>query len=101
MILAGTPNNIHVVDHASRPKSPVGPKRRQAIALAAMFSIILGIALARYLDYLDDSVRTSDDVENFLRLPALAVIPSLGSFTRRRLLSAFPAAKEKRQSPRR
>jgi capsular exopolysaccharide synthesis family protein len=95
VILAGTPNNIHIVDHASRPKAPVSPKRRQAIALAAMFSLILGIALARYLDYLDDSVRTSDDVENFLRLPALAVIPSLGSFTRRRLLSAIPGREKK------
>jgi capsular exopolysaccharide synthesis family protein len=95
VILAGTPNNIHVVDHASRPKAPVSPKRRQAIALAAMFSLILGIALARYLDYLDDSVRTSEDVENFLRLPALAVIPSLGSFTRRRLLSALPGREKK------
>jgi succinoglycan biosynthesis transport protein ExoP len=95
VILAGTPNNIHVVDHASRPKAPVSPKRRQAILLAAMFSLILGIALARYLDYLDDSVRTSDDVENFLRLPALAVIPSLGSFARRRLLSAMPRGQKK------
>jgi succinoglycan biosynthesis transport protein ExoP len=94
VILAGTPNNIHVVDHAARPKSPVGPKRRQAIALAAMFSLILGIALSRYLDYLDDSVHTSDDVENFLRLPALAVIPSLGSSTRRRLLSAIPGGQK-------
>jgi succinoglycan biosynthesis transport protein ExoP len=90
VILAGTPNNIHVVDHAARPKSPVGPKRRQAILLAAMFSLVLGIALSRYLDYLDDSVHTSDDVENFLRLPALAVIPALGSSTRRRLLSKLP-----------
>lgn len=95
VILAGTPNNIHVVDHASRPKSPVGPKRRQAIALAAMFSLILGIALSRYLDYLDDSVHTSEDVENFLRLPALAVIPSFGSSTRRRLLSAIPGGPKK------
>ncbi len=95
VILAGTPNNIHIVDHASRPKAPVSPKRRQAIALATLFSLILGIALARYLDYLDDSVRTSDDVENFLRLPALAVIPSLGSFTRRRLLSAIPGGAKK------
>lgn len=95
VILAGTPNNIHVVDHAARPKVPVGPKRRQAIALALLFSVILGVALARYLDYLDDSVRTSDDVENFLRLPALAVIPSLGSFARRRLLKALPGGQKK------
>lgn len=93
VILAGTPNNIHVVDHASRPKVPVAPKRRQAIALAALFALILGIALARYLDYLDDSIGTSEDVENFLRLPSLAVIPSFGGHKRRRLLSALAVGK--------
>lgn len=93
VILAGTPNNIHVVDHSSKPKIPVSPKRTQAIALAALLSLILGIALARYLDYLDDSVRTSVDVENFLRLPALAVIPTMGSSVRRRLLPARPGSK--------
>jgi capsular exopolysaccharide synthesis family protein len=90
VIVAGTPNNIHIVDPASKPKVPVAPKRTQAILLAAVFSLIIGIALSRYLDYLDDSVRSSDDVENFLRLPALAVIPSIGKSARRRLLSAIP-----------
>src|SRR5438105_7633721 len=47
VILAGTPNNIHVVDHATKPKIPVAPKRFQAIALAAAFSLILGVALSR------------------------------------------------------
>jgi capsular exopolysaccharide synthesis family protein len=98
VILAGTPNNISVLDRAPIPKAPVGPPRRQAILLALMFSLILGVALARYLDYLDDSVRTSDDVENFLRLPALAVIPSLGGFTRRRLLSVLPGGQKKNGS---
>lgn len=92
VVVAGTPNNIHVVDRASVPKVPVGPKRGQAILLSMVFSLIFGVALSRYLDYLDDSVRTSDDVENFLRLPALAVIPTMGSSTRRRLLSALPGA---------
>jgi capsular exopolysaccharide synthesis family protein len=90
VILAGTPNNVHVVDHAAVPKTPIGPKRMQTILLAAIFALILGIALARYLDYMDDSVRTSEDVEMFLRLPALAVIPTVGVSARRRLLSAMP-----------
>lgn len=94
VVLAGTPNNIHVLDYAPRPKIPVGPRRRQMIALAALLALILGIALARYLDYLDDSIGTSEEVENFLRLPALAVIPTLGSANSRRLLSAFPSYKK-------
>ena len=93
VILAGTPNNVHVIDHAAIPKSPIGPKRMQAVALAAIFALILGIAVARGLDYMDDSVRTSEDVENFLRLPALAVIPTVGTSARHRLLSAIPGNK--------
>jgi polysaccharide biosynthesis transport protein len=89
VILAGTPNNIHVLDYATRPKAPVGPRRRQMVALAALLALILGIALARYLDYLDDSIGTSEEVENFLRLPALAVIPALNGANSRRLLAAF------------
>jgi capsular exopolysaccharide synthesis family protein len=95
VILAGTPNNIHVLDYAAQPKMPVGPQRRQTIALAVLLSLILGIALARYLDYLDDSISTSEEIEQFLRLPALAVIPALGGRTRRRLLSALPGGARK------
>ena len=91
VVVAGTPNNIHVVDYATVPKSPVGPKRVQAMTLAALIAFVFGIALARYLDYLDDTIHSSDDVEKMLRLPALAVIPTIGSSTRRRLLSTVTA----------
>lgn len=91
VVMAGTPNNIHVVDYATVPKSPVGPKRMQGITLAALIALVFGIALARYLDYLDDTIHSSDDVEKMLRLPALAVIPAIGSSARRRLLSTVTA----------
>lgn len=94
VILAGTPNNIHVLDYAVQPKFPVAPRRRQMVGLAALLALIAGVALARYLDYLDDSIGTSDEVENFLRLPALAVIPAFGGSTSRRLLSAIPTNKK-------
>lgn len=87
VLMAGTPNNIHVVDYAPVPKSPVGPKRAQGMALAALIALVLGIALARYLDYLDDTIHSSDDVEKCLRLPALAVIPAIKTSARLRLTS--------------
>ena len=86
VVLAGTPNNIHVLDYAPKPKAPVGPRRMQGVFLASLISLIFSIALARYLDYLDDSVRTVEDVEKTLRLPSLAVIPSISSLSKRRLL---------------
>jgi len=91
VVMAGTPNNIHVVDYAPVPKGPVGPRRMQSIALAGLLSLVFGVALARYLDYLDDSVHSAEDVEKLLRLPALAVIPAIGSLSRRRLLGSKTA----------
>lgn len=88
VVLAGTPNNIHVVDYSPVPKGPVGPRRMQSLALAMLVSLVFGVALARYLDYLDDSIHSADDVEKTLRLPALAVIPAMGSLSRRRLRSS-------------
>lgn len=87
VVLAGTPNNIHVLDYSPVPKGPVGPRRMQGVALALVLSIVFGVALARYLDYLDDSIHSAEDVEKMLHLPALAVIPAIGSLKRRRLIS--------------
>jgi polysaccharide biosynthesis transport protein len=88
VVVAGTPNNIHVVDYATVPKVPVGPRRLEGAGLAMLLSFVIGIALSRYLEYLDDTIHSSDDVEKMLRLPALAVIPAIGASARNRLLSS-------------
>lgn len=95
VLVAGTPNNIHVVDYATVPTVPVGPRRLEGIGLALILSFVLGIALARYLEYLDDTIHSSDDVEKQLHLPALAVIPAIGASTGRRLLSTVTLQQKK------
>lgn len=95
VVLAGTPNNIHVLDYAPKPKAPIGPKRMQGVMLAALLSLVLGIAFARYLDYLDDSVSSVDDVEKTLHLPALAVIPAIGKTAKRRFIPAIGALQKR------
>jgi succinoglycan biosynthesis transport protein ExoP len=95
VLVAGTPNNIRVVDYAPVPKGPVGPRRLQGVALAMLLSFVFGIGLARYLEYLDDTVRSSEDVEKVLRMPALAVIPAVGSLARRRFLPAITSLQKK------
>src|SRR6266850_1595271 len=84
--MAGTPNNIHVVDYASQPKGPIGPRRMQGVTMALVLSLFFGVALSLFLEYLDDTVKSSGDVERSLRLPALAVIPIAGRSTRQRFL---------------
>jgi capsular exopolysaccharide synthesis family protein len=84
--MAGTPNNIHVVDYASEPGAPVGPRRLQSVIIALLLSLAFGVALALFLEYLDDTVKSPEDVERDLRLPALAVIPLAGLRAGQRLL---------------
>ena len=73
--MAGTPNNIHVVDYAAKPKGPIGPNRRRAVFLALFLALAFGVGLALFLDYLDDTVKSPSDIESGLRLPSLAIIP--------------------------
>ena len=90
---AGTPNNIHVVDYSIAPEEPVSPRRLLGVIAAFILSLSFGVGLALFLEYLDDTVRSTDDVENLLHLPALAVIPSVDSgVRRRRLLPAVTAS---------
>ncbi len=90
--VAGTPNNIHVVDYAVAQDDPVAPSRLMSVVAAFVLSLAFGAALALFLEYLDDTVRSTDDVENLLRLPALAVIPSIEGSKGRRLLAAGTGA---------
>jgi len=87
VILAGTPNNLHVTDYAIPPRAPIGPNRLQGILLAFVFSLGLGVCLATLLEYLDDSIRSIEDVTRILHLPTLATIPVLriGHAKRRQL----------------
>jgi succinoglycan biosynthesis transport protein ExoP len=99
VVLAGRPNNISVVDYAIVPDFPVGPARMRTVMLAFVLSLAFGIALALFLEYLDDSVHSTEDVERVLRLPALAVIPAMGaSSTRRRLMSTATALQKRNGS---
>jgi succinoglycan biosynthesis transport protein ExoP len=84
VVLAGKPNNISIVDYALTPDSAVGPNRTRTIIAAFFLSIGLGLGLALFLEYLDDTVHSTEEVERMLHLPALAVIPSIGGAARRR-----------------
>ena len=82
MAVSGNSNNITVQEYGLTPNFPIGPKRTQGILLAFLMSFAFGVGLARLLDYLDTTVRTVQDIEKYLRLPVLSLIPSVGGWRR-------------------
>ncbi|GAC1633018.1 MAG: exopolysaccharide regulatory tyrosine autokinase VpsO [Candidatus Acidiferrum sp.] len=69
-------SNIRVVDPAMIPSSPTRPAKARNIALAFIVGLVGGIGLALLREYLDNTVKTPDDIETLSRLPSLAVVPS-------------------------
>jgi succinoglycan biosynthesis transport protein ExoP len=82
----GTDNNISVTEIAIPPDVPVSPRRLTTVLAALFLSTLFGIGLALVLEYLDDTIRTTEEIEKYLGLPALAAIPSIDSIPKRRLL---------------
>jgi capsular exopolysaccharide synthesis family protein len=78
VVMAGTPNNIRVVDYAIAPKKPFAPRRTLTVALSLLLAFCFGLGLAFLIEYLDDSVRSAQDIENLLHLPSVAMIPQVG-----------------------
>ena len=86
VVSAGTPNNIRVVDLAIAEKKPVGPKRTLIVGLSFLLALGFGMGLAFVIEYLDDSVRSAEDIESFLHLPLVALIPQVDVGKPKRLL---------------
>lgn len=69
-------NEVSIATYSRLPKEPIGPQRFRNIFVAFLLSLVAGIGLAFLLDFLDDTVKTVDDVDRYLHLPALALIPA-------------------------
>jgi capsular exopolysaccharide synthesis family protein len=88
-------SNIRVVDPAMIPSTPARPAKARNVALAFIIGLVGGIGLALVREYLDNTVKTPDDIETLAKLPSLAVVPqfegSNGSGKRQGMLKGFSA----------
>jgi capsular exopolysaccharide synthesis family protein len=69
-------SNIRIVDPAVVPSAPSRPARTRNIVLAFLVGLVGGVGLALLREYMDNTVKTPDDVETLVRLPSLAVVPA-------------------------
>jgi capsular exopolysaccharide synthesis family protein len=78
-------SNIQVVDEAEVPTRPFKPNKRLNLLLAAIVGLFLGVGLAFFFEYLDNTVKTPEDVEELIRLPSFGMVPEISYGRRRRL----------------
>ncbi len=98
VVAAGTKNNISVAEIAIPPDKPISPRRLTTVGAAMLFSMMFGAGLALFLEYLDDTIKSTEQVEEYLQLPALAAIPTIDSMPKRRLLLVGGSNEDKEPS---
>ena len=79
-------SNIRIFEPAQVPTLPAGPRRLLSILLAFFLSTAAAVGLAFFLEYLDNTIKTVEDVERYAQLPALGVIPAIATSTSLRKL---------------
>jgi len=66
---------VIIVEHGEPGLKPVRPNKPLNIILGVVIGLVVGVGLAFFIEYLDTSVKTIDDVERTLQSPVLGVIP--------------------------
>lgn len=69
-----TPRDIQIVDEAALPITKISPNNTMNVMIGALLGLFIGIGLAFAFEYLNRTIRTSEDVEHFLKLPVLGQI---------------------------
>lgn len=69
--------NVNIVDPAVQPAEPVEPRPMINIAIALFTGFFMAVGIIFLTEYLDDTIKTDDDVERYLNIPVLANIPRL------------------------
>lgn len=72
-----TVNNVSILEparHLDNP-SPVQPNPKLNIAISFVVALMVGVGIAFLLEYLDDTIKTEQDIRQYLEVPVLALIP--------------------------
>jgi uncharacterized protein involved in exopolysaccharide biosynthesis len=83
VVSGGASSNIRIVEQASVPRSPVKPNKMKNLLLSIVLGLFGGVGLAFFLEYLDQTIRTEEDVQNYLGLAVLSVIPEADNAKKR------------------
>ena len=76
--------NVQIIDVARTPGSPVRPRVLMNIAIAGMLGLMTGLGLVLLVEYLDNTIKTPEDVLKYTQLSVIGSIPDFNGETSKR-----------------
>jgi len=81
--------NIRIVDPAYPPKKPARPRILLNLSIALLLGLCVGTGAAFLQEHLDNTLKTTEEVERFLQLPALGAVPAVAGLENGNGVHAF------------
>ena len=72
---SGREQSLRILDYASVPTRPMNPSKKSQVMLGSVLGLLLGMLLSIVVDLTDRTLRTSKDVDRYLKLPVIGAIP--------------------------
>jgi uncharacterized protein involved in exopolysaccharide biosynthesis len=76
--------NIKIIDKALVPGNPIKPNKKLNLAIGGILGLMMGVMLVFFMEYMDNTIKTTDDIERYLGLPVLGLIPKVNQKTKRK-----------------
>ena len=87
--------NARVIDRATVPETPISPRKPLIVLIAGVLAGMVGVALTLLLAALNNTFKSTEEVEQKLNLPVLGILPLLGKKQRKEMVHMFEQNKEK------
>jgi polysaccharide biosynthesis transport protein len=72
-------NNVSVIEEATPPRVPIRPRKTVNLVISILVGLLVGVGTALTLEYFDTTVKTPDDVERYLGLPVIGIVPQFST----------------------
>lgn len=80
-------NNVRILDTADLPNTPFKPNKKLNVLIAAIVGIMVSTGLIILLEYVDTTLKTAEDVNKYLGIPVLGIIPNITKHTKEDLFN--------------
>ena len=72
--------NVKIIEEVRIPETPVSPNKKLNIAIAFLLGLMVSVGLSFVIEFMDNTFKTKEEIENILGLPAIGVIPNEVNF---------------------